>query len=142
MKTQGSVCHTLCCCCPMCRFHVQCIDQWLSNRRLCPMCKHDASKPLNQPTAMDQAAILRPLGPRVTLSQLAVTLAGLRRVLRTHRCGFLHGRLPHGWLLCGHSPQAPCSCGGVGVGGKTGLCMGAPAAHHKTCSSWVWCTQI
>ncbi|GAX82721.1 hypothetical protein CEUSTIGMA_g10147.t1 [Chlamydomonas eustigma] len=28
------------------RFHMQCVDQWLSTRRLCPVCKHDAGKPL------------------------------------------------------------------------------------------------
>mmetsp|Transcript_22868 Transcript_22868/g.58293 ORF Transcript_22868/g.58293 Transcript_22868/m.58293 type:complete len:660 (-) Transcript_22868:571-2550(-) len=27
------------------RFHMQCVDQWLASRRLCPCCKHDASKP-------------------------------------------------------------------------------------------------
>lgn len=28
------------------RFHMGCIDQWLSSRRFCPVCKHDASQPL------------------------------------------------------------------------------------------------
>jgi hypothetical protein len=31
------------------RFHVGCIDQWLHSRRLCPVCKHDATKPLMAP---------------------------------------------------------------------------------------------
>uniref|UniRef100_A0A383VCG0 RING-type E3 ubiquitin transferase n=1 Tax=Tetradesmus obliquus TaxID=3088 RepID=A0A383VCG0_TETOB len=26
------------------RFHARCIDPWLANRRLCPVCKHDASQ--------------------------------------------------------------------------------------------------
>jgi len=26
-----------------CRFHAKCIDPWLAGRRLCPVCKHDAS---------------------------------------------------------------------------------------------------
>lgn len=29
------------------RYHMSCIDQWLSTRRVCPVCKHDASKPLS-----------------------------------------------------------------------------------------------
>uniref|UniRef100_A0A7R9YWX4 RING-type E3 ubiquitin transferase n=1 Tax=Chlamydomonas euryale TaxID=1486919 RepID=A0A7R9YWX4_9CHLO len=28
------------------RFHLHCVDQWLANRRMCPVCKHDASQPL------------------------------------------------------------------------------------------------
>lgn len=27
------------------RFHARCLDPWLANRRLCPVCKHDASLP-------------------------------------------------------------------------------------------------
>ncbi|PNW72441.1 hypothetical protein CHLRE_16g680117v5 [Chlamydomonas reinhardtii] len=30
------------------RFHMTCVDQWLGNRRFCPVCKHDASLPLPQ----------------------------------------------------------------------------------------------
>ncbi|KAG2494928.1 hypothetical protein HYH03_006863 [Edaphochlamys debaryana] len=33
------------------RFHMTCVDQWLSNRRFCPLCKHDASQPLPQALA-------------------------------------------------------------------------------------------
>ncbi|KAG1664647.1 hypothetical protein FOA52_011784 [Chlamydomonas sp. UWO 241] len=31
------------------RFHMHCVDQWLTGRRLCPVCKHDASKPFARP---------------------------------------------------------------------------------------------
>jgi hypothetical protein len=88
-----------------CRFHVQCIDQWLSNRRLCPMCKHDASKPAPgtspapAPPAAASSAFRSASGPGVSLNQLAVTLAGIRRVLRTQRCG-LACRLPDMPLRC------------------------------------------
>ena len=34
----GCVCTSACC-----RFHAKCIDPWLASRRLCPVCKHDAS---------------------------------------------------------------------------------------------------
>lgn len=34
------------------RFHMECIDQWLSSRKpLCPICKHDALKPFIPPGA-------------------------------------------------------------------------------------------
>lgn len=32
---------------------MQCVDQWLASRRLCPCCKHDASQPLPVPESGD-----------------------------------------------------------------------------------------
>ncbi|KAL3140089.1 hypothetical protein ABBQ38_004369 [Trebouxia sp. C0009 RCD-2024] len=37
------------------RFHTECIDQWLSSRKpLCPVCKHDALRPLGEEEAEAQ----------------------------------------------------------------------------------------
>jgi len=27
-------------------FHIQCIDQWLPVKKMCPLCRHDITKPL------------------------------------------------------------------------------------------------
>mmetsp|Transcript_24866 Transcript_24866/g.44915 ORF Transcript_24866/g.44915 Transcript_24866/m.44915 type:complete len:276 (-) Transcript_24866:501-1328(-) len=35
------------------RFHMSCIDLWLSNKRFCPLCKHDASLPIGAPHATE-----------------------------------------------------------------------------------------
>lgn len=54
------------------RFHTECIDQWLSSRKpLCPVCKHDALRPLGSEEAEAQAqgdAELAGNSPRPELS--------------------------------------------------------------------------
>ncbi len=83
------------------RFHMACIDQWLSARRVCPMCKHDCSKPLPQlataqsarggspqpesTTAAGQAAAL-PAGA-VLPASLSARLAGVRRAFMSVSSG-------------------------------------------------------
>ncbi len=70
------------------RFHQQCVDQWLGSRRVCPVCKHDAGRPLatggdaaavpQQQSASSIAAAVR----REALTRLAGMRSGLMFWLR------------------------------------------------------------
>lgn len=43
------------------RFHLECIDQWLSSRKpLCPICKWDALQPFGASPEADQDAETEP----------------------------------------------------------------------------------
>ena len=62
------------------RYHVACIDQWLSSRKpLCPICKHDALAPLvvvHVPPGEAGTAE----GPLVALEPVAAQQGALARV--------------------------------------------------------------
>ena len=53
------------------RFHMECIDQWLSSRKpLCPVCKWDALVPVPVPEGAgdEESGFIAPLDPQPTLT--------------------------------------------------------------------------
>lgn len=62
------------------RFHMACVDQWLAARRVCPMCKHDAGKPLPHVASISFPAVSATDDVGVGQT-IAARLAGVRRAI-------------------------------------------------------------
>lgn len=81
---------------------MDCVDQWLSARKACPVCKWDSSRPMQAPAAQSTAAALAAARNGRGLNVLRwVRCSSVSASMLRLLVGFKHGR--KGWH--GHCPD-------------------------------------